>query len=97
MLAQMLQISRLDRPFHYISFPLLCLLFCKIKYPKVNSLAHILSLQQTKHEDNICGTRLIELQVLRNDLKSCSSCKEGKCLLWSSEVSCSNSRQTKAK
>ncbi|KAK2555649.1 hypothetical protein P5673_022672, partial [Acropora cervicornis] len=34
--------------------------------------------QQTKHEDNICGTRLIEPQVLRSDLKiSCSSCKEG--------------------
>ena len=59
-------------------------MFRKIKYPKVHSLAHILSLQQTKHEDNICGTRLVELEVLRNDLKYCSSCKEGKCLLWSS-------------
>ena len=93
----MLQISRLDRPFHLYFLPVTFLLFRKIKYPKVNSLAHILSLQQTKHEDNICGTRLVELEVLRNDLKSCSSCKEGKCLLWSSEVSCSNSGQTKAK
>ncbi|XP_068701266.1 uncharacterized protein [Montipora foliosa] len=32
--------------------------------------------QQPKHGVDICGTRLIELHVLRNDLKSCSNCKE---------------------
>jgi len=93
MLAQMLQIICID---HYISFPLLCLMFWKIKYPKVNSLANKLSLQQTNHEGDICGTRLIELRVLRNGVKSCSKKVSVFCgLHW--EVSCSNSMKPKAK
>ncbi|XP_027036336.1 uncharacterized protein LOC113664916 [Pocillopora damicornis] len=40
---------------------------------KIKTRSH----QHTKYEVDICGTRLIELSVLRNELKSCSSCKRG--------------------
>ena len=56
----------------------------------------MLSLQQLKHEVDICGTRLIELQVLRNDLNLVQAVKEVSFFrsLWNLQF-CSKSRHAK--